>query len=290
MDIRLALAQINSCVGDIAGNTEVIIDRIEMAKSSGDDIICFPEMAITGYPPEDLLLKKSFIKDNINSLKLIKKVSGSLIVIVGFVDFDKYTYNAAAVIQDNEIKGIVRKTRLPNYGVFDEERYFRPGNEISVFKSGPLIFGVNVCEDIWYTGNPVKKQVNKGKAGLILNLSSSPYHIGKPVLRENMLIERAKQYSCAVGFCNMVGGQDELVFDGSSSVISSKGEIISRAKSFEEKLLFADLDIDELILSGKKKSVSRDVKTIKLKPIKIMSRKKIKSVKSRFYNEENETL
>ena len=193
MNIRIALAQINSCVGDIGGNTDKIIEHIEKAKNKAADIVCFPEMAVTGYPPEDLLLKKSFIKDNINSLKLIKKSTDSIIAVVGFVDFDADVYNAAAVIQNGEIKGVFRKIRLPNYGVFDEERYFEPGKEFSVFKTGDIIFGVNICEDIWYPGNPTKRQVNKGNAGLILNLSSSPYHKGKPVLRENMIRERAKQ-------------------------------------------------------------------------------------------------
>jgi len=290
MNIRLALAQINSCVGDIAGNTDKIIHQIEQAESIGADIICFPEMVITGYPPEDLLLKKSFIKDNINSLKEIKKVSGSLIVIVGFVDYKDHAYNAAAIIQKKEIRSIYRKTRLPNYGVFDEDRYFEPGKEVTVFKTGELTFGVNICEDIWYPGNPTKKQVTRGNAGLILNLSSSPYHTKKPVLRENMLRERAKQYSCVIGFCNMVGGQDELVFDGSSSVISNTGEVISRAKSFEEKLLITDLDGRELIKKGNKKSGRAEVKTIKLDPINKKKKKSIKNSKSRFYSEENEIL
>ena len=290
MNIRLSLAQINSCVGDIAGNTNNIVHYIEQAKANDADIICFPEMAITGYPPEDLLLKKSFIKDNINSLKEIKNASASLIVVVGFVDFKSCAYNAAAIIQNNEIKGIYRKTRLPNYGVFDEERYFQPGKEITVFKAGDITFGVNICEDIWYSGNPTKKQVTKGDAGFIINLSSSPYHAEKPVIRENMLRERAKQYSCVIGFCNMVGGQDELVFDGTSSVISKSGEVISRAKSFEEKLLITDLDSRELVMPYKKKKGRPEVKTIKLEPIKKKDKRRIKSSKSRFYNEENEIL
>jgi len=288
MNIRLALAQINSCVGDIEGNTKEIVLRIEQAKDKGADIICFPEMSVTGYPPEDLLLKKSFIKDNINSLKKIKKSTDSLIAIVGFVDYKGSAYNAAAVIQNGEIKGIYRKTRLPNYGVFDEERYFQPGKEISVFKCGEITFGVNICEDIWYSGNPTKKQVTNGNAGLILNLSSSPYHTGKPVIRENMLRERAKQYSCVLGFCNMVGGQDELVFDGSSSVIDKSGEVLSRAKSFEEKLLITDLDGQELVVKSRKRTGNGELKTIKLEPIKKKDKKNIKRSKSGFYNEDNE--
>ena len=290
MNIRLALAQINSCVGDIAGNTNKIINHIEQAELIGADIVCFPEMAITGYPPEDLLLKKSFVKDNINSLKKIKKASDSLIVVVGFVDFETFTYNAAAIIQNREIKGIYRKTRLPNYGVFDEERYFKPGKEITVFRAGDITLGVNICEDIWYPGNPTKKQVTKGNAGLILNLSSSPYHAEKPVIRENMLRERAKQYSCMIGFCNMVGGQDELVFDGSSCVIHKSGEVISRAKSFEEKLLVSDLDAQMLKIPNKKRKGRADIKTIKLDPIKKKDKKRIKTSRSRFYSEENEIL
>lgn len=290
MNIRLALAQINSCVGDIEGNTKEIVLRIEQAKDKGADIICFPEMSVTGYPPEDLLLKKSFIKDNINSLKKIKKSTDSLIAIVGFVDYKDSAYNAAAVIQNGEIKGIYRKTRLPNYGVFDEERYFQPGKEISVFKCGDITFGVNICEDIWYSGNPTKKQVTNGNAGLILNLSSSPYHTGKPVIREKMLRERAKQYSCVLGFCNMVGGQDELVFDGSSSVIDKSGEVLSRAKSFEEKLLITDLDERELVVKSRKRTGNGELKTIKLDPIKKKDKKNIKRSKSGFYNEDSEIL
>ena len=290
MDIRIALAQINSCVGDIEGNTNKIVEYIEQAKNKGADIVCFPEMAVTGYPPEDLLLKKSFIKDNINSLKLIKKSSDSIIAIVGFVDFDSVAYNAAAIIQNGEIKGVYRKLRLPNYGVFDEERYFEPGKEISVYKTGDIIFGVNICEDIWFPGNPTKRQVNKGNAGLILNLSSSPYHKGKPVIRENMIRERAKQYSCSVGFCNMVGGQDELVFDGSSSVIDKNGDVLSRAKSFSETLLLTDISKNDLIIKGKRKSGGSEVKTVKIEPIKKKSKKITRPVKSRFYNEESEIL
>jgi len=288
MNIRIALSQINSCVGDIRGNTIKVVEQIEEASSLGADIICFPELAITGYPPEDLILKKSFIKDNINSLKTVKKAADSIIVIIGFVDYDTSAYNAAAIVQNKDIKGIYRKIRLPNYGVFDENRYFQSGEETSVFKYGDIIFGVNICEDIWYSGNPTKRQVTKGNAQLILNISSSPYHTGKPELREKMLRKRAKQYSCMIGFCNMVGGQDELVFDGSSSFINKTGEVIARAKSFEEKLLLTDVDTKELAGIGSNKPGKSEVKTIKLEPIRFKKKIKIKNSTARFNKEESE--
>ena len=295
MSTRIALAQINCCVGDIKGNTRKIISFIEKAKEINSDIVVFPELAIPGYPPEDLLLKRSFIKDNVAALNEIKRASRLIITVVGFVESNEGVFNSAAVIQDRKIAGVYRKSRLPNYGVFDENRYFRSDNSVSVYKLGRLIFGVNICEDIWYPGDPTKKQVNTGNAHLIINISSSPYHFKKPELREKMLIKRASYYGCYLTFCNLVGGQDELVFDGNSCVINERGEVVSRAAQFQEDLLTIDIDIKNVLKKRNKadkprkaSQKNRGLKSIRLIPPKNKIKKAISLKKAEFTSEEQE--
>jgi len=242
--LRLAIAQINSTVGDLQGNAAKISRYIEKAKDSGSEIICFPELALCGYPPEDLLLKPKFISDNVFVLKnLAKTINGNIAAIVGFADgATKNTYNAAAVIYKGKIKGVYRKILLPNYGVFDEKRYFGPGAELPVFGFGDFIFGVNICEDIWYPNGPTKSQANAG-VKLILNINASPYYAGKFKQRQSAITSQAKSNGVFIVYANLVGGQDELVFDGQSMIVDNKGKILACAKAFAEDLLIRDLEI-----------------------------------------------
>jgi NAD+ synthase (glutamine-hydrolysing) len=241
--VRIALAQINSTVGDLEGNCRKINGYLQMAKQEAVDIVCFPELAITGYPPEDLLLKPKFIADNLEKLKELTQLVGDIIAVVGFVDRKgEDIYNAAAIIYNGKIKGIYHKMFLPNYGVFDEKRYFRVGGEPLVFRFNKIIFGVNICEDIWHIDGPIRKQALFG-AKLILNINASPYYTGRIKDREKIIKHQAKDNQIFIAYTNLVGGQDELVFDGQSMVVDTSGNIISRAEAFKEDLLIADLDI-----------------------------------------------
>ncbi len=246
---RIALAQINARVGDIEGNLNKILMYLGSAKDSGVDIVCFPELSITGYPPEDLLLKPNFINDSIDAVQEVRKATENITVILGYADRKEDIYNAAAIIHDKKIVDVYHKRYLPNYGVFDENRYFQSGVRAPVYKLGGVIFGVNICEDIWYPGDPTRRQALLGDAQIIINISSSPYYASKIGSRERMLMTRAKDNSVNVVFCNMVGGQDELVFDGNSVVIGETGSIIARAKSFEEDLLIADINVNRVFRS-----------------------------------------
>ena len=246
---RIALAQINARVGDIEGNLNKILRYLSSAKDSGVDIVCFPELSITGYPPEDLLLKPDFINDSIDAVQQVRKATENITVILGYADRKEDIYNAAAIIHDKKIVDVYHKRYLPNYGVFDENRYFQSGARAPVYKLGGVIFGVNICEDIWYPGDPTRRQALLGDAQIIINISSSPYYASKIGSRERMLMTRAKDNSVNVVFCNMVGGQDELVFDGNSVVIGETGSIIARAKSFEEDLLIADINVNRVFRS-----------------------------------------
>ena len=230
--LRVGLSQINSSVGDVAGNAKKAVESVERARAMDVDILCFPELAVTGYPPEDLLLKTEFIDDNIRALDEIRKRCADMVVIAGFVDKKDDIFNSAAVIQNGEIADVYHKLRLPNYGVFDENRYFQSGRRFPVYRMEKMTFGVTICEDIWYPGDPMRSQVLLGNAQLIFNLSASPYYMGKPLARERMLATRAVDYNSIIAYCNAVGGQDELVFDGNSMVISEKGEITACAKKF----------------------------------------------------------
>jgi len=243
LEIRVAVAQINCTVGDLDGNCAKIKEYIVKARKASADIIIFPEMAITGYPPEDLLIKPKFIQDNLNKLKELGAFVKNEVVVVGFVDKKSgQLFNAAAVIYQGKIKGIYRKTHLPNYSVFDEKRYFSPGEEQKVFKLGKIIFGVNICEDIWHLNGPLKEQSRLG-AKLILNINSSPYYAGKNKERLTVISRQAKINKVQIVYTNLVGGQDELVFDGQSMIVNDKGSLISMAKAFQEDLLIEDVKV-----------------------------------------------
>jgi len=242
--LRIGLAQINTTVGDFDGNTRKILDYITEARSQGVDLVAFPEMAICGYPPEDLLLRPEFINENLDALERIIEKSSGITVVVGFVhSTESEIYNSAAVIHDGNQVGLYHKYHLPNYGVFDEERYFTPGRDSSIFFVNGVGVGVNVCEDIWYEAGPATVQAYCG-AEVILNISASPYHYEKRIIRERMLSARAADYMAVIAYNNLVGGQDELVFDGNSIAVDQKGQVIARGKPFEEDLLVFDLDVE----------------------------------------------
>ena len=284
--LRAGLSQLNPSVGDITGNTKKITEAIEAARSLDIDILCFPELAVTGYPPEDLLLKTEFIDDNIRALDEIKKhCRDNMVVIVGFVDKKDDIFNSAAVIQRGEIIDVYHKLRLPNYGVFDENRYFQSERRFPVYTMGKMTFGVTICEDIWYPGEPIRSQVLLGNAQIIFNLSASPYYMGKPVARERMLATRAVDYNTIIAYCNIVGGQDELVFDGNSMFIDEKGEIVATARNFEEDLLVCDVSTERVYKSRLNTPTIRktryelsfeenELETVTLKPAK--TKRKVK--------------
>ena len=248
LSLRVALAQINSTVGDLEGNTAKILHYVGRAREAGADLVAFPELAVTGYPPEDLLLKPSFLKANLVSLEKIVVGSRGITTVVGFVDVDDDIYNAAAVIHDGSLAHVYHKVYLPNYGVFDEERYFQRGSEQPVFTLSGVKLGVSVCEDIWYSPGPASIQAQAG-AQLQVNINASPYYKGKLQFREKMLATRASDDEMIVCYVNMVGGQDELVFDGASLVFDQGGNLIARGKQFEEELLVVDLDVEAVFRS-----------------------------------------
>ena len=263
---RLALAQINPTVGDLDGNTRKIIDHIEQARSFQADLVAFPELAITGYPPEDLLFKPQFIQANLASLKEVARASRGIAVVVGFVDADADIYNAAALAYDGEVVGTYHKMYLPNYGVFDEERYFKAGTQCPVFVVGGTPVGLNVCEDIWYAIGPTSVQRAAG-AEVIVNINGSPFHAGKRGFREKMLATRASDNELFVAYVNMVGGQDDLVFDGASMVLDPLGETVAQAGQFEEELLVADLDVEAVFRSRLRDSRHRHERDAALKEV-----------------------
>jgi len=246
---RLALGQLNLTVGDFRGNVEKIRKAIERARQAGADLVAVPELAIPGYPPEDLLLNSTFLQDNLKALKQVALASRGITAIVGFADVSADIYNAAAILHDGEWVGTYHKVYLPNYGVFDEDRYFQEGEDFVVCELGETVFGVNICEDIWYPGDPMRTQVLQGGAQMIVNISSSPYHAGKRDFRQKMLSTRAWDYAAFVAYVNLVGGQDELVFDGGSMVLNQRGELVAMAKAFAEDLLLVDLNLEEVLLS-----------------------------------------
>ncbi len=239
--MRLALAQINTVVGDLDGNRSRILTRLEEARDAGADLVLFPELAITGYPPEDLLLRPGFIRAAQRSVEELAKSAKGITALVGAPHLDADLYNACFVLADGEIRGIYRKRFLPNYGVFDEDRYFAPGHDLLLLRFGEVLVGPTICEDIWQPGPPATDLAIAG-AQLVANISASPFHVGKDREREEMLRVRARDNSCFVALCNAVGGQDELVFDGHSVVIDDEGELVARAPGFEETLLVVDLD------------------------------------------------
>jgi NAD+ synthase (glutamine-hydrolysing) len=244
--MRLALAQINTTVGDLDGNRERILAGLSEAKDAEADLVLFPELAITGYPPEDLLLRPSFIHAAEASLALIAREARGIVVFVGTPHFDRDLYNACAVCAGGEVKAIYRKRFLPNYGVFDEHRYFAPGRDLFLLEHGEVLVGPTVCEDVWQPGPPATDLALAG-AQLIVNISASPFHVGKEREREQMLQTRARDNVCYVAFVNAVGAQDELVFDGHSVVLDAEGEVLARAPGFEEALLVFDIEPQEAV-------------------------------------------
>jgi len=243
MGLRLYLAQINPTVGDIEGNYRLILSHIEKAKENNADLAIFPELALTGYPPEDLLLKDAFIKENIDYIEKIKEEVSGIAAIVGFANScNGSLYNSAAVMCGKKTVSIYNKQHLPNYSVFDEQRYFNRGDINYLYRINGHLIGLNICEDIFYASGPTKAQAVAGGAELIINISASPYHSGKIESREKMISARASDNTVNIAYLNMVGGQDELVFDGNSILVNERGEIIARCLPFTEDSLIYDID------------------------------------------------
>jgi NAD+ synthase (glutamine-hydrolysing) len=244
--LRIAMAQINPVVGDLSANAAKILSYAEKARTRGADLVIFPELAVTGYPPEDLLLKPRFISDNISTLNSIAGKIRGIAAVVGFVDRRTDIYNAAAVIQNGRVAGVYHKMYLPNYGVFDEQRYFQVGRDPLNFVLNGVTIGLGICEDIWYPEGPARAQALAG-AELIVNINASPYNTGKALIREEMLVTRALDNDCIIAYNNTVGGQDELVFDGRGLIIDASGKVVARGKAFEEDLIVEDLNIDAAV-------------------------------------------
>ena len=258
---RVALAQVNLCVGDLEGNKRKIVEYIHRARDKQCDLVAFPELSVTGYPPEDLLLKPSFVKDSQKALAAIVRETSGIVAVVGFPYAEGSPhaagplYNAAAIADNGSLVSVYKKMLLPNYGVFDEKRYFVAGQMPIVYEMDTFRFAVNVCEDIWKS-EVTREQATRGGALVVVNTSSSPYLVGKGVERQTMLSERARENNAAVCLVNLVGGQDELVFDGESLIFSSDGNLIARAPQFEEALLIADIDVEEIARARRSKGDS----------------------------------
>jgi NAD+ synthase (glutamine-hydrolysing) len=240
--IRIALAQINTTVGDVDGNAAKAAEWIERASSEGAHLVVLPELAINGYPPEDLVLKRHFIEAGRRALRELAAKVTDTVALVGLADADGFTHNSLAVLGDGEIQGTYTKMLLPNYGVFDERRYFEPGSTPALIELGGIVVGLTICEDVWFPGPPSSAEALAG-ASLIVNASASPYHRGKGSEREQLVAQRARETGAAFALCNSVGGQDELVFDGHSVIVDEKGETIARARQFAEELLVCDLEL-----------------------------------------------
>jgi NAD+ synthase (glutamine-hydrolysing) len=240
--LRIALAQVNTRVGDVEGNAELVRDGALQAREAGASLVVFPELTMTGYPAEDLWLKPHFLRATHDALERVAADLDDVVALVGFADADAAVHNAAAAVGDGAIRGVYRKMLLPNYGVFDERRYFEAGHQPALLSVGGVLVGVTVCEDIWFPGPPASVEALAG-ASLIVNLSASPYHRGKGAFREGMLADRATETGAAFALCNLVGAQDELVFDGHSLVVSSSGEVLARGAQFEPDLVVCDLTL-----------------------------------------------
>jgi NAD+ synthase (glutamine-hydrolysing) len=244
--VRLALAQINTTVGDLDGNREKIVRWLGDARSSGADLVLFPELAVTGYPPEDLLLRPGFVAAAADSLREIALEAKGLVAMIGFPHFDRDLFNACAVCVDGEVEALYRKRFLPNYGVFDEDRYFAPARDLLLLQFGDTLVGPTICEDLWQPGPPATDLALAG-AQLVTNISASPFHVYRDREREEMFATRARDNACFIAFCNAVGGQDELIFDGHSLVLDEDGHVLARAPGFEEALLVVDVEPAEAI-------------------------------------------
>jgi NAD+ synthase (glutamine-hydrolysing) len=242
--MRLALAQIDPVVGDLDGNRELILERIEEARSAGADLVLLPELAVTGYPPEDLLLRPGFVRAARSSLERIAAETRGIVALVGVPLFEGDLYNACAICVDGAVTGFAKKWHLPNYGVFDEKRYFAPGGELAFVDVAGTKVGITICEDMWVPGPPTTDLAAVG-VDLVVNLSASPFHVGRVQEREALFAARARESGVRVALCNTVGGQDELVFDGHSLVIEGDGTVLARAPGFEEALLVVDLERPE---------------------------------------------
>ena len=255
--IRLALAQINPTVGDFAGNKAIIAAGIDRAKAEGADIVVFPELALTGYPPEDLTFNPDFLAANMAAIEDLCHNARNIVVVAGFLDSQAGDiHNAAAILSGGKIAGVCHKMRLPNYGVFDEFRYFSAGTRPALLDMAGRLIGVNICEDIWYPDEPIGSQVAAG-ASLIINISASPYRTGRTRSREEMLETRARDYITPVALVNMIGGQDELVFDGNSLVYDEHGRLLARGASFEEDMVVVDIDFEEVNNSRHRDGIGR---------------------------------
>jgi NAD+ synthase (glutamine-hydrolysing) len=242
--IRLGLAQINTTVGDLEGNAECVLRAVDQARQAQADLVVFPELTLTGYPPEDLLLRPQFIKDNLKILRQVSKKIKGISSVIGFVDRKDDIYNAAAFVCNGHVVAVHHKVYLPNYGVFDENRYFQAGSQPSTVVLNGITIGVNICEDIWYPEGPTLTQALIGEAELIINISASPYQRSKLRMREEILATRAIDNLVAVAYVNLIGGQDELVFDGNSLILDETGRVVARGRAFEEDLVVADVDVN----------------------------------------------
>jgi NAD+ synthase (glutamine-hydrolysing) len=244
--LRIALAQIDCVVGDLDGNREKILSSLGEAREANADLVVVPELAVTGYPPEDLLLRPGFLRAAQASVEQIARAADGVVALVGTPWFERDLTNACAVCADGAIRAVYHKHFLPNYGVFDEHRYFAEGRELVLLQLGDTVVGITICEDVWQPGPPATDLSLEG-AQLIVNLSASPFHVGKAEEREEMLVTRARDTSAFFAFCNLVGGQDELVFDGHSVVLDDSGEVVARAPGFVEHLLVVDVEPREAI-------------------------------------------
>src|SRR5437879_3411504 len=242
--MRLALAQINSVVGDVDGNAARVVEWLEGARDRNADLVLFPELAVTGYPPEDLLLRPGFVRAARASLERIAAQMRDIVALVGVPLYDGALYNACAICADGEVTGWAKKWHLPNYGVFDEKRYFASGDELALVEVADTKVGITICEDMWVPGPPTTELVSAG-AELVVNLSASPFHVGRAEEREAIFSARARESAVRVALCNTVGGQDELIFDGHSLLIESDGTVSARAPGFAETLLVVDLEHPE---------------------------------------------
>jgi NAD+ synthase (glutamine-hydrolysing) len=268
--LRLALCQLNPTVGDIAANEAAIEASLEAAREHEAQLVLFGELAITGYPPEDLLYKEHFLRDTRAAIERLAARTAGLTAIVGFPERSDDTYNAAAVLANGRLAAVYRKIRLPNYGVFDEARYFRAGRAAGLIEIGGHRVGLTICEDIWQPGRPCSDLAAAG-ATLIVNLSASPYHAGKGAERELMIAQRAREHVAAFAFCALVGGQDELVFDGHSIVVDHAGTLLARASQFEEEVLICDVDLAAPARERLRNSGHREPATTAGPPVEVLA-------------------
>jgi NAD+ synthase (glutamine-hydrolysing) len=293
MYIRTTVAQLNSTLGDFEGNMKKIISAIEIAENNNSEFLIFPELFLTGYPPEDLILRTSFLKKNIEYLEKIINFSRgkNVIILLGFIDIEDDAYNSLAVIRDGKLLGKYHKMHLPNYSVFDENRYFKSGNEIVIINYNNIKIGINICEDIWSPLGPMFYQAING-AQLILNASASPYFYGKRELRKNYLSKKSYDHHCPIVYCNMVGGQDEVVFDGGSVVTSADGKIIFEGKPFEEEIFTIDIPIEDNLRTNLHDPRRRYINIVNDKPINyiFVKSENINKLKLINYKNKNYTL